>query len=421
MSETLVPRFRHANAQVPENEGRVTAGPSMCGSPGHFRQAILDLLPRVRSLADGAERDRSIPPETIASLREAGLFRAFVPRTYSGDERPLSEVLDAMTELSVACTSTGWVGSLLAIHNIAACWLEKKAQEEIFGDGPDVVMSSSVAPTGTINPAPGGFRLAGRWGFSSGVDHASWVMLGANLRTPAAQKPAEYFLCFVRASEVKLIDDWHVCGLKATGSRSLELADVFVPNHRALLLQSVYERTAPGMTVNPQPFYRLPWESVFISALPPAALGTAIAMLEGFREYTVSRINRFSGQGFQTNAGSAMRIAEAAAQVDAARLIYKRDLAALDRLALEGVPLPPGAAERISYDAPFVVDSCSRAVLRLFRGSGARAIHQSNPLQRHLRDIHAMTQHAAMDTDGAGETYGRKLFQNAALSIGAHE
>ncbi len=377
-----------------------------------FRQDVLELVPRAKKLAEVAEKERRIPAETIASLRDIGLFRAFVPRVFGGDERSLSEVLTAMTDLAAACASTAWVGSLLAIHNIAVCWLEEEGQHEIFREGPDVVLCSSVAPTGTVSAAPGGLRLSGRWSFSSGVDYASWIMLGGRIRE-------EKVLCFVRASEVKLIDDWQVAGLRGTGSKSLELADVFVPTHRTLLLRALSDGNAPGLALHAQPFYRLPWDSLFITAFPAAALGTAIAMLEGFREYTAGRINRFSGASFQTNAGSAMRMAEAAAQVDAARLVFRRDLAALDESALTGARLSPGTAERICYDTAFIVDACSRAVLRLFRGSGARVIHESSPLQRHMRDIHAMTQHASMDTDCVGEIYGRKLFQDAALGLGA--
>jgi 3-hydroxy-9,10-secoandrosta-1,3,5(10)-triene-9,17-dione monooxygenase len=386
-----------------------------------FRQAVVDLIPDVRMRTDAAERERGIPAETMAGLRKAGLFRAFVPRVYGGDERTLSEVLDATTELAAGCPSTAWVGTLFAIHNIAVCWLEKRGQDEIFAEGPDVLVASSVAPMGTLLHADGGFRLTGRWAFSSGVEHASWVMLGANLRSESGNTPAEYVFSFVRASEVTLIDDWHVSGLRATGSKSIELKSVFVPRHRVVQLRTVQEGTAPGLAVHKQPFYRLPWYPVFICAFPAAGLGTASAMLEGFREYIRSRVDSFSGLAFQTTAGSAVRMAEAAAEIDAARLVFRRDVAALDRAAQEDRPLRPGEAERIMYDAPFIMDACSRAALALFRGSGGKALYESNPLQRHFRDIHAMTQHVAMDIDRAGETYGRLLFQNAQFALGARE
>jgi len=386
-----------------------------------FRQAVADLVPDVRKRADAAEKERRVPAETIASLRKAGLFRAFVPRAYGGDERTLTEVLDATTDLAAGCPSTAWVGTLCAFHNIAACWLDKRGQDEIFAEGPDVLVASSVAPMGTLVPVKGGFQLEGRWGFASGVEHASWVMVGASLKSESPNAPAEYVFCFVRASELTLIDDWHVSGLRATGSKSFELKGISVPRHRVVILRTVQEGTAPGLAVHRQPFYRLPWYPVFICAFPAVGLGTAMAMLDGFRSYIRSRVDGFSGLTFQTNAGSAVRMAEAAAQIDAARLVFRRDVAALDRAAQENRPLRPGEAERIMYDAPFIMDACSRAVVQLFRGSGGKALYESSPLQRHFRDIHAMTQHVAMDIDRGGETYGRLLLQNTDLALGARE
>ncbi len=147
----------------PEHAERTVVDHTLTGVRA-FRQAVVDLVPDVRTRADAAERERRVPAETIASLRKAGLFRAFVPRAYGGDERTLTEVLDATTDLAAGCPSTAWVGTLCAFHNIAACWLEKRGQDEIFAEGPDVLVASSVAPMGTLVPAEGGFRLEGKMG-----------------------------------------------------------------------------------------------------------------------------------------------------------------------------------------------------------------------------------------------------------------
>jgi 3-hydroxy-9,10-secoandrosta-1,3,5(10)-triene-9,17-dione monooxygenase len=382
----------------------------------------LELVAVVRERADAAEKDRRLPRETIADLRRIGLLRAFVPRSYGGDERPLSEVLDAITELAVGCASTAWVGSLLAIHNLAVCWLDAQGQDEIFGEGPDVLISSSVAPTGRIVRADGGFRLAGKWGFSSGVDHADWIMLGANLgvETPSPGT-TDYYFCFVPRSRARLIDDWHVAGLRASGSKSVELDDVFVPEYRALPMKMVGEGKASGHAVHAKPLYHMPWYPVFVSAFPAAALGTAIATLEAVREFATARASRAPGQRPLCTAGTGARIAEAAAQIDAARMMFRRDLAALDRCGGEGRLLRPGLSERIAYDAAFIVDQCSRAVLELFRKSGGRVLHESNPIQRHFRDIHAMTQHRAIDLEAAGEAYGRTILSDQLTVLGARD
>jgi alkylation response protein AidB-like acyl-CoA dehydrogenase len=386
-----------------------------------FRQAIADSIPAVRARAESAERQRGVPAESIAALRDAGLFRAFVPRVYGGDERPLGEVLDAATELAAACPSTAWVGTLFAMHSVAACWLERRGQDEIFAAGPDVTIASSVAPMGTIVEAEGGYRLTGRWSFCSGVDHAVWIMVGATLKPTAGDASAEYVFSFVRATEAAVIDDWHVAGLRGTGSRSFELGNVFVPRHRAVLVRTAHEGTAPGLAMHRQAFYRLPWYPLFICAFPAIGLGAALAMLDGFRSHIGARVDGFSGAPFSAQAGPALRMADAAARIDAARLLFRRDVAALDRAAREHRPLSSGEFERIMYDAPFVTDCCSRAALELFRGSGGGVLRDSHPLQRLFRDIHAITQHVSMDLDRAGETYGRALFANPALPLGARE
>lgn len=393
---------------------------TVTGSPG-LRRAVGEILPALKARAEEAERRREVPAENMAALRDAGLFRAFVPRLYGGDERSLGEVLEAATEIAAACPSTAWVGTLFAMHGVAACWLERRGQDEIFAAGPDVPIASSVAPMGTIVEVDGGYRLAGRWSFCSGVDHAAWIMVGATLKPAAADAPPEYVFSFVRAAEASVIDDWHVAGLRGTGSRSFELRDVFVPRHRAVFVRTAHEGTAPGLAVHRQAFYRLPWYPLFISVFPAIGLGAALAMLEGFRSHIGARVDGFSGAPFSAQAGAALRMADAAARIDAARLLFRRDVAALDRAASEERALLPGEFERIMYDAPFVMDACSRAALELFRGSGGSALRESHPLQRYFRDIHAMTQHVAMDLDRAGETYGRALFTNAALALGARE
>jgi 3-hydroxy-9,10-secoandrosta-1,3,5(10)-triene-9,17-dione monooxygenase len=381
-------------------------------------QRAAELVPAIRKRAVEAETLRRLPLETIRDLRDIGLFRAFVPSAYGGDQRSMSEVLAGVTELGTGCASTAWVAALTAVHNLAASWLPKPGLEELFSDGPDVVTTSSVAPTGTMTRTDGGYRLAGRWGFSSGIDHANWIMLGAVLHT-GENELLEYRLNFVRSTEVSVIDDWQSMGLRGTGSKSLQVGDVHVPECRSLRLrpdERASARTADDQDGSRQ---RVPWEAAFNSAFPSAALGASLAMLEAFRQHSLARVSKFSGRGFKTNSGAAMRMAGAAAQVDAARLMYVRDLAELDRMAKQPQSLAPGCADRIAYDASFIVDQCSRAVQRLFRGSGGKAAYQGSDLQRHFRDIQTMTLHAALDMDGTSEAYGRKLFQTGELRSGS--
>jgi alkylation response protein AidB-like acyl-CoA dehydrogenase len=157
--------------------------------------------------------------------------------------------------------------------------------------------------------------------------------------------------------------------------------------------------------------YLLPPRPLFTSAFPPVALGTAIANLEGFRDYIAERVSAFTGQAFKLNAGPALRLAEASAAVDAATALYFRDLGEISAAARSNGDLPASSVERINYNVAYEIDTCSRAVYRLWRGSGGKALHVSNPLQRHFRDLHAMTQHAVLDMDVGGESYGKALLE----------
>ena len=385
-------------------------------------ERVLELVPALRERASATEQLRRIPDESIAALRDAGVFRALVPARHGGLEIPPPLLWPSLIEVARACSATGWVASLLAIHGFMLARFDPRAQDEVWAAGPDALAASGVAPSGTGVATTDGVRVTGRWSYASGVDHCAWAILNVHVRDERAPEasPASTFV-LIPAADFTVEDDWHVAGLRGTGSKSVELNDVFVPRHRVVLLKTVQDGTAPGLAIHRQPFYRLPWYPVFICAFPAVGLGTAIGMLEGFRSHIRARVDGFSGVAFQTTAGSAVRMAAAAAEIDAARLVFRRDVAALDQAAQEDRPLRPGESERIMYDAPFIMDACSRATLALFRGSGGKALYDSNPLQRHFRDLHAMTQHVAMDLDRAGETYGRLLFQNADLALGARE
>ncbi|HEY4181379.1 MAG TPA: acyl-CoA dehydrogenase family protein [Kofleriaceae bacterium] len=398
---------------------------------GTLRDRVSEVRARIGARAAATEAQRSVARESIAELRDAGLFRAFVPRSYGGDERAPGEVYEAVVEIARACTSTAWVGSLLAAHNFMVAFLDRVTQDEMFAGGPDLVLSSSVAPMGVATRVEGGFQLTGKWSFASGIDHAQWIMLGAKIKDappPSFPPGASTFpglssqgnIFFLPVSDYAVHDDWHVAGLRGTGSKSVVVEDRFVPTRRVLPLPSLTDGTAPGLALHASSLYRMPWGPLFNSAFPPVALGTALAMLDGFRSYMGSRVGAFSGRSYRANPGSLVRLAEAAGQIDAARTHQRRDLAMLDRCAA-GTAMPAGASERIMYDGALVIHACSAAIDQLYRGSGGRSLYESSPLQRHVRDINAITQHVIADLDVYGEAYGKAVMENAEHTFGADE
>jgi 3-hydroxy-9,10-secoandrosta-1,3,5(10)-triene-9,17-dione monooxygenase len=374
-----------------------------------FRERMRELAPALRTRAVDAEIARRVPAESIAELATAGMFRALVPRRFGGDERDVADVFAGALELARGCSSTAWCGSLFAVHSYLATRFDPIAQEELWADGPDTHVASSLAPVGKVTPVADGFLLRGRWSFVSGVDHCKWLLLGA----PSPAPHTGLFMCLVRASSCTIEDDWDVAGLRATGSKSVVIEELLVPPAFAAPL--ITPEPSAGQRLHASPLYLLPPRPIFTSAFPPVAIGTAIANLEAFRDYIAERVSVFTGQATRLNAGPALRLAEAAAAIDAAAALYFRDLGEISAAARSDGDLPATSVERINYNVAYAVDTCSRAVYRLWRGSGGKALHVSNPLQRFFRDLHAMTQHAVLDMDVGGESYGKALLERPAF------
>jgi alkylation response protein AidB-like acyl-CoA dehydrogenase len=371
--------------------------------PSALARSIADVLPAIAQRAADAEVQRRVPDPTIGELVRAGMFRAFVPRRHGGDEQAPTDVFDAATLLGTACASSSWVAILCATHSLIVAWFDAEAQSDVWGAGPDAIIASSLAPLGRVQQADGGYRISGRWQFASGIDHAAWIIVGAPL--PAEPQP-RHGLFLVPARELAIVDDWHVA--------SVELVDAFVPAHRVETMEAIAQRTARGLRVNTSPLFQIPWRPFFSYAFTPPALGTALAALSAFRAHNVPRRSAYTGAAQRDKPAAWARLAEAAADVDLARLLARRDIEQITRGGDD-------RSSRRAHGAATVVELCSRSVSRLYRGSGGSALYETSPLQRHFRDMHAITQHPGVSLDILREAYGKALFEmdDDFLALGA--
>ena len=369
-------------------------------------ERVVSIVPTLRDRAGETEQLRRIPDASIAALRSAGVFRTLVPARYGGLETPPSVVWHAMIEIARACSATGWVASLLAIHGFVLARFDPRAQDEVWAAGPDALVASGVAPSGTGEPTEGGVRVSGRWSYSSGIDHCAWVILNVHVKAASDAKPASQFM-LLPAADFTIDDDWHVAGLRGTGSKSVVVDNAFVPVHRIVSGLALNAGRTTGIAAN-GPLFRISFPALFPLAFAPAAIGTALAMVDHYREYTGTRRAAYTGAELKGKPSAWLRLAASSADVDAARLLLVRDLAMLEHEAHGDVHVP-ATTERARYDAAYLVGLCARAVDRVYAGSGGRALYATSPLQRGFRDMHAITQHAATGLDDAGERYGRFL------------
>lgn len=357
------------------------------------------LAPTLRERARQTELDRNLPASTIKQLHEAGLFRALQPKRFGGYELSPTAFYDATMELAAACGSTGWVYGVVGIHPWQLALFPAEAQEEVWGEDSSTLVSSSYAPTGIVEPVDGGYRVRGRWSFSSGCGHCRWALLGGIVVVDGVP---DHLTFLVPDSDYSIDDVWHVAGLAGTGSNDVVIDDAFVPGHRA---QPTASRIG-GAGVYSNPLYQLPFASVFSNAITAATIGIAVGAVDAYREYTRDRVRVAYGEKAAVDPFSQLRLAEATGELDDARLSLRRNMDELLKLAETGNEIPEELRIRIRRDQVRGSRAALRATDRVFESAGGRSLFLDKPIQRAWRDVHAARVHAINDTERGLLIYG---------------
>jgi len=336
-----------------------------------------DLVPVLKSRAAPTEELRRIPDETIQDFQAAGLNRIEVPNRFGG--------------LDVA-------DGLVSANAYMAGFWPLQAQEELFANGPDVLFSSSLT-TGTseTEAVNAGYRLKGRWEFSSGCDSASWLILGA-------AGIGERTWMLVPRQDFEIVDTWFVSGLRGTGSKDIVVEDVFVPSYRVLDATTAGNGDWTGWEIHGQPCYRIPIPVSLGWDLVAPMVGLAQGMIDEF----TARLIGTSGPGKTAeNQAIQSRLSEATAEVDAGRVFMYHDIREMFEKANAGETFTPLERARYRRDKAFIAQLCLRSVNRLFDLSGGHALFDTEALQRIHRDAHAIAHRDGLIMDLGGQAYGK--------------
>ena len=360
-----------------------------------YLAAASALVPRIAALADRADRDRALPPELVDALADAGLFRLLVPRSVGGAELDLADYLPVIEVLARADASTAWCVNQSCVRATTAAWLDPAVARELFGQDRAAAIANGPLP-GRAVAVPGGFRLSGRWNFASGCRHATWLAAVATVvdgdeprRRPDGSPDLRHLI--LPADQARLEPSWDVAGLRATGSDTFLVDDVFVPAERAVAVgrDPVRERG---------PLYRLPMNLLFASGFAAVTLGTAAAAIEAFVELAGGKTPRGAHALLRDQPLAQIQTAQAEAQRRAGRAYLLAAVgdawAAAARAAAADAPsieVEPRAALRLA--ATHAIQLSSQAVDLVYAAAGASAIYATNPIQRRFQDIHVATQH----------------------------
>jgi len=360
------------------------------------------LVPVLRERADRAEAAREMSKETLDDLHRAGLLRYHQPRRWGGMELDFVSLFDVPAEIGRGCASTAWNVANLGVHHWMLALYDERAQDEVWGDNPDALIASGIAyPQGRGRRVDGGFVITGFWNFSSGVDAADWNMLAVTVRD--GERVIDHRMCLVPRSDYEIVDDWHVLGMRSTGSKSVRATDLFVPEHRALCMYLARGGGEfPGARVNPNPLYRVPLSALGSHCLSAAGVGNAQAALELTIEAIRERSTSYTAMRMRDFQAVQLRVAAAGAKVDAARLVIRTDCLEAQRIA--GEHRAPTVEEKLRFkrNVAYAMGLCTEAVDALHALAGANGIYDRYPIQRLFRDQHALTGHIGFSWDAQG-------------------
>jgi 3-hydroxy-9,10-secoandrosta-1,3,5(10)-triene-9,17-dione monooxygenase len=369
-------------------------------TPNELLARARGLLPALRERAAATEQLRRIPEETVKDLTSAGLVRAGTPRRFGGHDVDIDTGHAVAWELGRACGSTAWCCSLWIVHNWWLGHFPEQAQQEFFADGPDTLSSTCLNPAGgRAEPVSGGFRVSGRWSFSSGSDASSWAMVAV----PGAAAGSMQWLLLPR-EDYEIVDTWFASGVRGSGSNDIVARDVLVPAHRRLDPERAGDSDRTGWELHQRPSYRVPLRLLTGWDLAAPLVGIAQGAVDEF----TARLRGTSGVGRTAESVPLqLRLAEASAEVDAARTLHRHTVREMIDRAAAGERFSEADRARYRRDKAFLSRLCVQAVNRLFEAGGARAIVDAEPLQRFHRDAHAVSHHANLAWDAAAEGFGR--------------
>jgi alkylation response protein AidB-like acyl-CoA dehydrogenase len=371
-------------------------------------QRARGLVPALRERAARCEDMRRVPDETMADYIGAGLIRATQPARYSGAEIGW-DILCAISQiLAAGCGSQAWIQRIMADHAQMVATFPAEAQEDVWAKNHNALVSSSFDPVGRAERVDGGFIFSGRHGFSSGIDHAHWLICGGFIIEGERRDGPHFFLA--PKSDVRIIDDWHTMGLAGTGSKSFELRRVFVPAHRFLDGRLAMQGRGPGTAVTKALVYRMPRGSgVTTSGFTALAVGMAKGVLEEWLATTASRKSR----GIAVAARQTMQelAARASGEIEAAEALYFNTLRAAISQIERGDDLSPFDRAKAKRNVSLAAQLCLKAGTRLFNAAGGRALYLSDALQRQYRNLLGATSHHGLVWDAAAVEFGALLFE----------
>lgn len=346
-----------------------------------------------------------VPRQSVLEMQQAGLLRVLQPRRWGGLELDPRVFYQVQMALAAGCMSSAWIYGVIGVHNWQLALFPEAAQQEVWGAGSSPLIASTYMPVGRCERVEGGWRLSGRWGFSSGVEHCDWIFLGALLPRKDGAAGLEHTTLLLPRSDYRIERNWDVLGLRATGSHDIVVEDAFVPEHRSHRTNDYSDAGCAGRALNPGWLYRIPFIQVFQRAVSSACIGALEGAIAEFCRRAAAHVGKHGAKTAE-DVNAQQAVAEAMMAADQLRLVLMRNFEAVVAHARQGTQM--ALEDRLLQRAQSaqVPKVCAQYVNELLRALAASGCYRGHPVERAFRDIHQARAHYANNTDAYARAQG---------------
>lgn len=374
--------------------------------------AVLDLvekaaamIPALKARGIQAEAECKVPEETIRDFQEAGFFKILQPKRWGGYEMDPEAFYAVQMKVAEGCMSSAWVLGVVAVHNWQLALFDAQAQADVWNEDSTTLISSSYMPRAQVTPVDGGYRISGRWGFSSGVDHCEWAFLGGLVPDPEGGPP-DYRTFLVPRSDFEVDHNWDTLGLRGTGSHDVTVKDAFVPAYRTHRSKDGFAATSPGLKVNDAPLFKLPFGQIFVRAVSSSSIGALQGALDAFVDYARVRVSSNTFNRTAEDPDVQLVIAETKSAIDEMKTTLNRNFGVLMGKTRAGEPLDLDERLLFRFQSGQILERCAALITRMFYSCGALGIYRTGPISRTFADIHSGRTHIANNPAATGRNMG---------------
>jgi alkylation response protein AidB-like acyl-CoA dehydrogenase len=357
--------------------------------------SVRDLAPSISARSPEIDAGRRLPADLLAQLKAAGCFRMFVPKSHGGLDVDVPASMEIIETLATADGSTGWVVMIGSETPMFLALLSRKRFDHLYANGPDVIIGGAFAPRGQAAVVNGGYRVNGRWSFASGCQHSDWLFGNCVVTENGKPRPGlipgtpEARAMMFAPPKAQIIDTWSVNGLRGTGSHDIAVENLVVPADDSFDI-FLGQSSVPGPSMAEPLLYAALHIGTVAIGIAQRALTEIVALANTNKRRLYASASLAESPLFQ------FRLGQADASLRAARNLLRGEADTVWNSAVAGNPISIDGRAPVMAAIAWAVHTCAAVVDSCYKAGGGTSPYDGSPLQRCMRDIQTLTQHAAV-------------------------